>query len=87
MRVFMDLFGVLSVLVILVSLVIYLTVKSLLAYAAIALLAGMVGLLIYIAVNFGRLSLFFNRQSTKYGLNLLVTVVVLLVIIGIVEVI
>ena len=44
-RVFMDLFGLLSVLVILVSLVIYLTVQSLITYAAVGLLAGMVGLL------------------------------------------
>ena len=87
MRVFTDLFGLLSVIVILVSVIIYFSVQSLLSYAAIALLAGMVGLLIYIAVSFERLSLFFKRQSTKYGLNLLVTVVLLLVIIGIVEVI
>jgi len=87
MRVFIDVFGLLSVLVILVSLVIYLTVKSLLTYAAIGLLAGMVCLLIYVAVSFERLSAFFTRQSTKYGLNLLVTAITLLVIIGLVEVI
>ena len=75
MRVFTDLIGLLSVIVILVSVVIYLSVQSLLSYAAIALLAGMVGLLIYIGVSFERLSVFFKRQSTKYGLNLLVTVV------------
>jgi len=87
LKVFTNLFGLLSIIVVLVSLVIYLSVESLLTYAAIALLAGMVGLLIYIAVSFERLSLFFKRQSTKYGLNLLVTVGVMLVIIGIVEVI
>ena len=87
LRTFTDLLGVLSVVVIMVSLVIYFSVESLLTYAAIALLAGMVGLLVYIAVSFNRLSLFFKRQSTKYGLNLLVTVAVLLVIVGIVEVI
>ncbi|MDX1778365.1 MAG: Gldg family protein [Thermodesulfobacteriota bacterium] len=81
-----DLFGLLSVIVILVSIVIYFSVQSLVTYASVGLLAGMVCLLIYIAVNFDRLSMFFRRQSTKYGLNLLVTVVVLLVIIGIVEV-
>jgi ABC-type uncharacterized transport system involved in gliding motility auxiliary subunit len=84
--VFKDLFGLLSVIVILVSIVIYFSVQSLVTYASVGLLAGMVCLLIYIAVNFDRLSMFFRRQSTKYGLNLLVTVVVLLVIIGIVEV-
>jgi len=86
-RVFIDVFGLLSVVVILASLVIYLTVKSLLIYAAVGLLVGMVCLLIYIALSFERLSAFFTRQSTKYGLNLLVTVIVLLVIIGLVEVI
>ncbi|MBW1823788.1 MAG: GldG family protein [Deltaproteobacteria bacterium] len=87
MRVFINVFGLLSVVVILVSLVLYLTVKSLLAFAAVGLLGGMVCLLIYIAVSFERLSAFFTRQSTKYGLNLLVTAVVLLLIIGLVEVI
>jgi len=86
-RVFIDILGLLSVVVILVSLIIYLTVKSLLTYAAIGLLVGMVCFLIYIAVSFERLSAFFTRQSTKYGLNLLVTVIVLLTIIGLVEVI
>jgi ABC-type uncharacterized transport system involved in gliding motility auxiliary subunit len=86
-RVFIDIFGLLAVVVVLVSLVIYLTVDSLLTSSAIGLLAGMICLLIYIAVSFERLSSFFSRQSTKYGLNLLVTAVVLLVIIGIVEVI
>lgn len=84
---FKDLFGLLSVIVILVSIVIYFSVQSLVTYASFGLLAGMVCLLIYIAVNFDRLSLFFRRQSTKYGLNLLVTVAVMLIIIGIVEVI
>lgn len=82
-----DVFGLLSVVITLASLIVYLTVKSLLTYAAIGLLGGMVCLLIYVAVSFERLSSFFTRQSTKYGLNLLVTVVVLLAIIGLVEVI
>jgi len=86
-RTFLDVFGLLSVVVFLASLVIYLTVESLLTYAAVGLLAGMVCFLIYVAVSFERLSTFFARQSTKYGLNLLVTIVVLLVIIGLVEVI
>jgi len=87
MRVFIDVFGLLSVLVILASLVIYFSVKSLLIYAAVGLLTGMVCLLIYVALSFERLSAFFTRQSTKYGLNLLVTVVILLTIIGLIEVI
>lgn len=87
MRLFIDVFGFISVVVILASLVIYLMAKSLLPYAAVGLLAGMVCLLIYIAVSFERLSAFFTRQSTKYGLNLAVTVIVLLAIIGLVEVI
>jgi len=82
-----DTFGLLSVVIILASLVIYFTVKSLLTYAAVGLLGGMVCLLIYVAVNFERLSAFFTRQSTKLGLNLLVTLIVLLGIIGLVEVI
>ena len=87
MRIFLNVFGLLSVVVILASLVIYLTVDSLLTYAAIGLLVGMVCLLIYVAVSFERLSAYFTRQSTKYGLNMLITVTVLLVIIGLVEVI
>ena len=86
MRVVINFFGLLSVVVILVSLVLYLTVKSLLTIAAIGLLGGMVCLLIYIVVSFQQLSTFFTRQSTKYGLNLLVTAVVLLSIIGLIEV-
>ena len=86
-RVFINVFGLLAVVVVLVSLVIYLTVESLLTASAIGLLAGMICLLIYIAVSFERLSSFFSRQSTKYGLNLLVTAVVLLVIIGIVVIV
>jgi ABC-type uncharacterized transport system involved in gliding motility auxiliary subunit len=86
-RIFLNVFGLLSVVVILASLVIYLTVDSLLTYAAIGLLVGMVCLLIYVAVSFERLSAYFSRQSTKYGLNMLITVTVLLVIIGLVEVI
>lgn len=82
-----DIFGLLSVVIVLVSLVICFMVKSLLIYAAIGLLGGMVCLLVYVGVSFERLSAFFTRQSTKYGLNLLVTVVVLLVIIGFIEVI
>ena len=87
MRIFLNVFGLLSVVVVLASLVIYLTVDSLLTYAAIGLLVGMVCLLIYVAVSFERLSAYFTRQSTKYGLNMLITVTVLLVIIGLVEVI
>ena len=87
MKVILDVFGLLSVVVILASLVIYFTVKSLLTYAAIGLIAGMICLLIYVAVSFERLSAFFTRQSTKYGLNLLVTIIVMLVVIGLVEVI
>lgn len=87
MRIFLDVFGLLSVVFILASLVIYLTVETLLTYAAVGLLGGMVCLLIYIALSFERLSVFFTRQSTKYGLNLLVTVIVLLTIIGLIEVI
>ena len=86
-RTFLNVFGLLSVVVFLASLVIYLTVESLLTYAAVGLLAGMVCCLIYVAASFERLSAFFTRQSTKYGLNLLVTIVVLLVIIGLIEVI
>ena len=86
-RIFLNVFGLLSVVVVLASLVIYLTVDSLLTYAAIGLLVGMVCLLIYVAVSFERLSAYFARQSTKYGLNMLITVTVLLVIIGLVEVI
>jgi ABC-type uncharacterized transport system involved in gliding motility auxiliary subunit len=86
-RVFINVFGFLAVVVVLVSLVIYLTVESLLTASAIGLLTGMICLLIYIAVSFERLSSFLSRQSTKYGLNLLVSAVVLLVIIGIIEVI
>ncbi len=87
MRIFLNVFGLLSVVVILASLVIYLTVDSLLTYAASGLLVGLVCLLIYVAVSFERLSAYFSRQSTKYGLNMLITVTVLLVIIGLVEVI
>lgn len=82
-----TIFGILSGAAILVSLVIYLTVESLLAPAAIGLLAGMVCLLIYIAVSFQQLSLFFTRQSTRQGLNLLVYALIILAMIGIVEVI
>ena len=87
MKTLLDAFGLLSVVTILTSVVIYCTVESLLTYAAIGLLGGMVCLLIYIAVSFKRLSSFFSRQSTKYGLNLLVTTLILLAIISIVEVI
>lgn len=87
MKVLINVFGLLAVVVVLVSLVLYLTVESLLTASAIGLLAGMICLLVYIAVNFERLSSFFARQSTRYGVNLLVTTVVLLVIIGIIEVI
>ena len=82
-----TIFGILSAAVILVSLVVYLTADSLLTPAAIGLLAGMVCLLIYIAASFQELSLFFGRQSTRQGLNLLVYALVILAIIGIVEVI
>jgi ABC-type uncharacterized transport system involved in gliding motility auxiliary subunit len=82
-----TIFGILSATVILVSLVVYLTADSLLTPAAIGLLAGMVCLLIYIAASFQELSLFFGRQSTRQGLNLLVYALVILAIIGIVEVI
>jgi len=82
-----TIFGLLSAAVILVSLVIYLTVESLLTLGAVGLLAGMVCLLIFIAVSFRELSLFFTRQSTKYGLNLMVYALVILIMIGMVEVI
>jgi len=82
-----TIFGILSAVLILVSMVVYLTADSLLTPAAIGLLAGMVCLLIYIAVSFQELSLFFTRQSTRQGLNLLVYALVILAMIGIVEVI
>ncbi len=82
-----TIFGILSAVVILVSLVVYLTVESLLTPAAIGLLAGMVCLLMYVAVSFQQLSRFFSRQSTRQGLNLLVYALVILAMIGIVEVI
>ena len=87
LRRFLGVFGLLSVIVIVVSLVIYLAVDSLLTYAVVGLLAGMVCLLIYVALSFEYLSAYFTRQSTKYGLNMLITVTVLLVIIGLSEVI
>jgi len=86
-RTLLNIFGAVSVAIILASVAIYFTVESLLTYASVGLLGGMVCLLIYIAVSFERLSSFFSRQSTKYGLNMLVTIIVLLTIIGIVEVI
>jgi ABC-type uncharacterized transport system involved in gliding motility auxiliary subunit len=86
-RTLLNVFGAVSVVVILFSVAIYFTVESLLTYASVGLLGGMVCLLIYIAVSFERLSSFFSRQSTKYGLNMLATIIVLLAIIGIVEVI
>jgi ABC-type uncharacterized transport system involved in gliding motility auxiliary subunit len=82
-----DIFGILSVVVVVASAIIYFTLKNLLSYAAIGGLLGMVCLLIYVAVSFERLSGFFSRSSTKYGLNLLITVVVVFAIIGLVEVI
>lgn len=87
MKTLRTIFGILSVAVILASLVAYLTVESLLTPAAVGLLAGMVCLLIYTAVSFKELSLFFTRQSTKYGLNLMVYALVILLMVGMIEVI
>jgi len=82
-----TIFGILSAVLMLVSLVVYLSVESLLTPAAIGLLAGMVCLLIYIAVSFQELSRFFTRHSTRQGLNLFVYALLILAMIGIVEVI
>ena len=68
-RIFLDVFGAVSVVVILASVAIYFTVESLLTYASIGLLSGMVCLLIYIAVSFERLSSFFSRQSTNAAIR------------------
>jgi ABC-type uncharacterized transport system involved in gliding motility auxiliary subunit len=82
-----TIFGILSAVLILVSLVVYLSVESLLTPAAIGLLGGMVCMLISIAVSFQELSRFFSRHSTRQGLNLFVYALLILAMIGIVEVI